>query len=634
MNMKHNIFFTLVSCLMAVFISLSFCSFSVTASSCPGNIEGLKITHLDHTWVTFRWNKEENSKSYDIYQWDSEANKFLKIGNTTATSYTVGYLHEGWTYTFRVKGVNGNQVSPTYTNQVQPTMKECYPDRVTGLVAQANTYKSIKLTWNEDSKAKLYKIYQLADDGTWKNVKNTSDTSAVIDNLKEEKKYTFKLKAVGNHANCNRESKQFSEWVSSYTKKCILTPNSNYALGEKRHGNTKAQESGYYHSDLLNSYLEVLGKTATDTHPRYIHLTAGTYILPVSIKIPSNVHIIMEDGAELKKPKQTGIYSYDSNVMDLATGNGVSSDSTKDVKYDYSMVEFVDPSVAYNYEAVGGYESVHNASITGGRINLNNACMCEGLVIAHNQNIKISDVSFTNNKAHFVELVASKNVSFDNCTFVNNSEDRLDMSTEAINIDNPDLDMYGFPYKFSKFDKQGNDGIYIENCIFKGPVGTMNQAIASHSFSIEKKEDGELVNYPHTNIVIANNVFYNVGGKGPSVLQIGAIAAYNWEDSIIRDNKFINYSEDKDGTYAIKLTCSPRISILNNSFEGYGENVSKKDIADDTGKKITRKQNEKDYETFLARNYPKFLREGRKLKFSEEPLWMSSVDMVGDGIYK
>ncbi|MCI9617295.1 MAG: hypothetical protein HFG31_04725 [Eubacterium sp.] len=631
--MKRNIFYFLVFYLMMISMLFSFNLLEVSAGTQPGNIEGIKVTHLDYTWVTFAWDKDANSKSYDIYQWSSEENKFLKIANTASTFYTVGYLHEGWTYTFRVKGVNGNNISKTYTNQVQPTMKECFPDRVTGLIAQAHTYKSIKLTWNKDLKAKFYKIYQLADDGTWKNIKNTSDTSTIIDNLKEEKKYSFKLKAVGNHANCNRESKQFSEWVSSYTKKCILTPDSNYALGEERHGRTKAQASGYYHSDLINSYLEVLGKTATDAHPRYVHLNKGTYILPVSIKIPSNVHVILDEDAVLVKAKQQGSHIYNSSVIDQAIGNGVSIDDKKDVKYDFSIIEFVEPSVAYNYEAVGGYNSVHNASITGGTINLNEAKMCEGIVIAHNQNISISNIKFTHSKAHFVELVASKNIFFTNCSFMNKGIDNYNMPTEAINIDNPDLDMYGFPYKFSKFDKQGNDNIHIEDCIFKGPEDTMYQAIASHSFSIEKKDDGSIINYPHNNFVIANNVFYNISGKGPSILQMGAIATYNWNNAVIRDNKFINTSVNKEGTCAIKLTCSANISILNNSFEGYNDNVLKKDRLDNSVKKIIRNQKEEDYVAFLSRNYPKFLKEGRTMKYSIEPIWETSYDMNGINIF-
>ncbi len=149
-----------------------------------------------------------------------------------------------------------------------------------------------------------------------------------------------------------------------------------------------------------------------------------------------------------------------------------------------------------------------------GNFNRNKSCI---LRLCHAKNIKIQNVTFLNNYySHHAELAACKNVTFLNCTF-NGQYSNLNVnSSEAIQIDI--LDKVHF-FGFTSYDNTMNDGITVENCVFKN----VYRGVGTHNY---------FKNLYQTNIKITGCTFENITDC--------AISAVNYKNIEFSDNKFLN----------------------------------------------------------------------------------------------
>ena len=166
----------------------------------------------------------------------------------------------------------------------------------------------------------------------------------------------------------------------------------------------------------IRSYLRKIERKKGGT----LVLKKGTYKITNTLYVPSNTHIILKDGAVLKKTKTTG-----SKIMPAAS----------------SMFQFLRNSRSKKKGVVGKYNGEKNITITGEGTSVIDLCSLNmgtkdviGIIMGHNKNVTIENITFKNMRyGHFIEMDASKNVTIKNCTFTGHKASGKN-NKEAINL--------------------------------------------------------------------------------------------------------------------------------------------------------------------------------------------------------
>lgn len=288
----------------------------------------------------------------------------------------------------------------------------------------------------------------------------------------------------------------------------------------------------YYNSKTrqyftILSYMEKFEKDGKGT----LVLKKGTYTITHAVFVPSNVTIILEDGAKLQKGTSTGIAAFPAAK---------------------SMFQCVRPSRAGKKNVYGkhkGEKNIHFVGKGSATINLKYKKKSIGIIMGHNKNVTVDGIHFKNlNTGHFLEVNASQNVKITECEFVNVKKGS-DYVKEAINIDTPDKNTGGFNNDWSKHDKTGNDKVFIDSCRFSN----LGRAIGTHKYSCKGKKQ-----VYHTKIVLTNNQILNSRYDSP-------VRVMNWKNSTIADNTFDTISTKGDNR-AMFVSGAVNVSIKNNMF--------------------------------------------------------------------
>lgn len=311
--------------------------------------------------------------------------------------------------------------------------------------------------------------------------------------------------------------------------------------------NGYAMNFGAYNSTtrpfyMLSSYLRVLEKLGGGT----LTLTKGTYNITNVLYVPSNVTIKFNDGVVLNKAGSTGT-------------SKLSASST--------MFMLCAPSVIDNKKTYSGYNGVHDVKFIGSgsvTIKMNNAPSNlkerAAFVLCHSKNISFQNIKMTgiNGNGHFVELDASYNVSFTNCSFSNSQMTIKDPVNECINLDVNDRNTGGFSQSWTNYDCTPNKKITISKCSFTN----VQTAVGTHAFTPGKY---------HTEVTIDSCKFTNCVKY--------AIGSVNWKNSVITNNTFNGIGRDTTGkaygtdsssdyvTKGIYVVGSSGLTISNNTFK-------------------------------------------------------------------
>lgn len=273
----------------------------------------------------------------------------------------------------------------------------------------------------------------------------------------------------------------------------------------------------YYYTIL--SYLKKLENEGGGT----LILEKGVYKITNTLYIPAKVTIKLKDGVKIVKGTKTGTSKFDaSNSIFQLCSNANSA--KKGVYREYNGEADI--------EIIGEGKA---------EIDLNYDEDTVGIMMCHNNNIKISNIVFRNMySGHFIELDASKDVTITNCTFQDH-KDSPNNNKEAINIDTPDKVTNGFHADWSSYDKTPNKNITISDCTFEN----LERAIGTHKYSENKL---------HEKVQIINNTISNCDQD--------AIRVMNWDKPVIKGNTINNVADKKAGMRAILISgvVDPQIS--------------------------------------------------------------------------
>lgn len=348
----------------------------------------------------------------------------------------------------------------------------------------------------------------------------------------------------------NKNTKLYAKLTKITKDRAVSVTPSQPIVGREINSYTTINKhtKNYY---VLRSYMEVFEKNGGGT----IILKKGTYTISNSIYVPSNVTIILQQGAVIKKTNVTG---------------------TSRVKPSGTIFTLINPSLGQkgnkvtSAQKLKGYNGVKNVTILGqgdSKSNANNRATIDlagikgaiAITAGHNQNVKIENIKFQNvNVSHFIEMDATNTATIKNNYFYNAKKNSTVTNKEAINLDTPDKNTQGFNYTWTSHDKTPNKNITIQNNKFE----KLDRAIGTHKYSEGKY---------HQNIKVLDNTII--------CTREDAIRTMNWINSEISNNSIStvgwnakagyeqNYTRsDKTYLRGILVSGAENLKISNNRF--------------------------------------------------------------------
>lgn len=233
---------------------------------------------------------------------------------------------------------------------------------------------------------------------------------------------------------------------------------------------------------MLQSYLDRLSQTGGT-----LKLKKGTYKIPGTLYVPSNVTIECKNGVKLKKTSATG---------------------TKKLKATKYMFEMISESKSKGKQSVGKYTASKSVTLQGSgtvTIDMGKISGATAVYAGHASGIKIKGIKFKNKKGgSYIWIEGSQNVTVSGCTFLRGTDQSGLKNRMAIRLETINKTITDFTDKWSKLDNTKNKSITIQNNTFTKPdigIGTTKSVVV--------KSGTKTTEYAQTGIKITGNTFTN-----------------------------------------------------------------------------------------------------------------------------
>ncbi|MBO5488833.1 MAG: right-handed parallel beta-helix repeat-containing protein [Eubacterium sp.] len=282
--------------------------------------------------------------------------------------------------------------------------------------------------------------------------------------------------------------------AKTYTIKTTSTPDKKTVKKLKKKKTYNKNTKQYY---TIQYYLDKLAKKGGT-----LKLKKGTYKIPRTLNVPSNVNIKLNNGVKIVKTTKTG---------------------TKKLKSTKVLFQFVSTTNSKKSRKVTKYNGTKNSSITGSgtvTIDMGKNSGATAIYVGHAKNINIKNLKFVNKYGRsYLWIEGSTGVVVDKCVFrkgvaragvTNQMDIRMEVTNKTINT---------YSGKWGKLDNTVNNNIKITNNQFN------NSEIAVGSCSFVTS--GSKVYY-QTGITISNNHFLNNS--------MHAVYANAWSKPVITGN--------------------------------------------------------------------------------------------------
>lgn len=252
------------------------------------------------------------------------------------------------------------------------------------------------------------------------------------------------------------------------------------------------------HYYMLRSYLEKIEENGGGT----LTLKKGTYKIPSTLYVPSNVTIKCKNGVKLVKTNKTG---------------------TKKLKASKYMFQMVSPKKVKSKKKVSAYKGSKKVVIKGSgkvTIHLGEIKGAIGIYMAHNSGITIENIQFKKkNGGNYIWVEGSKNVKITNCKFYEGKTVAGTKNKMTIRLENINETINEFNGKWSKLSNTVNANIKItKNNFYNVEIG-----VGSTKYVSVNNKD-----YYQKKIQIKGNNFYNTTEA--------AIHGVGWKKTEIANN--------------------------------------------------------------------------------------------------
>ena len=198
----------------------------------PTAVTGAALVKREGVALTFEWEPHAEAEGY-LVRYRTPITSWVNAGETTETKYRITGLKGATEYlveALAIKTVNGKKyygVDPE--EQLKLITK---PTKVKGIKTSARTKNSIKLKWTKQSGAKRYIVYRLNEETKeFEELGDTAKNYYLVEGLKTNRQYTFKVKAAGIIETGEEVFGAISSEYSDYTSP--KTPKMKYAVSKK-----------------------------------------------------------------------------------------------------------------------------------------------------------------------------------------------------------------------------------------------------------------------------------------------------------------------------------------------------------------------------------------------------------------
>ena len=166
----------------------------------PSKPQNLTSNKQNETSINIIWAKNQgNVTGYKVYIYNEKEDKYDHLGNTTKNSYTIKNLSKGKKYKFKVKAyktVDNIKYSGSKSDYIRTSTKT----KATKIKSiNKNGDKKVKIKWEKIKQASGYEVQYSTKSNFSKNskkikIKKRNNTSKEINNLKNNKKYYYRIR--------------------------------------------------------------------------------------------------------------------------------------------------------------------------------------------------------------------------------------------------------------------------------------------------------------------------------------------------------------------------------------------------------------------------------------------------------
>ena len=192
-------------------------NFSNAAKVSVGKVQNLKVTSVETTSVSYKWNKVKNATKYQVYIYNYDKNKYEYYGETAKTNIKITKRQSARVCKVRVRAYIKKGRKKYYGNYSSACIIGTKPEKVKNITIKSQTDKTLSISWSKSPRATGYTVYVLnPKTNKFEDKGSTKSNSITIKNLQQSMTYKVKVRAY-KEADKKKTYGEFSPTVSTFT---------------------------------------------------------------------------------------------------------------------------------------------------------------------------------------------------------------------------------------------------------------------------------------------------------------------------------------------------------------------------------------------------------------------------------
>ena len=195
---------------------------TVTNSSTTANLSTPSISSFVSvdSGVKITWGAVSGASKYRVFYKGS--NGWVRMGDTSSTSFVDTDVRSGGTYTYTVRCVNasGSAFTSSYNSTGWKYTYNMATPKITGF---SSTSSGVKITWDKVTNASKYRVFYKGRNG-WVGMANVTGTSYTDSDVKAGNTYTYTVRCIKSDESRFTSSYNDSGWKYTYSPVQQATP--------------------------------------------------------------------------------------------------------------------------------------------------------------------------------------------------------------------------------------------------------------------------------------------------------------------------------------------------------------------------------------------------------------------------
>lgn len=181
----------------------------------PQVTEITKVTN-GRNGIKLTWNPVAGAEKYRIF-YKNDSGSWVKLADTTSTSYVDWNVVEGYTYTYTVRCITAS--GTPYTSGYNKTgwsytlVKMLATPQISSL---ENTASGVKISWKAVSGAAKYRLFYQNSAGKWVKMADTTSTSYLDTDVESGDTYLYTIRCVSADGKTYTSDFNHNGWLHTY----------------------------------------------------------------------------------------------------------------------------------------------------------------------------------------------------------------------------------------------------------------------------------------------------------------------------------------------------------------------------------------------------------------------------------